>query len=995
MSEELQKQLQELRQLRDQGLLSEDTYQAAVTRLQATAAHEADTTSGAVAQGEGATAVASRGVSARDVAGSVVTGDHNVLGNVYYGDPTDDPQEALRIYRQVLLNSSANLPLRGVDVGASDPATAKKLGLANVYIDLDTTSKFIIAADEDGTGVRDRRAAVDSDDMRLAEMKARGEKERPLTALEATIDNRWLILTGDPGGGKSTFVNHLAFCLAGHSLQPDAGWLEHLPGWPQQEAGLLPLVVTLRDFAAKIDETQMSAAKPKELWQFLCEKLDDQNLGFAAKAIEWELRNGRAIVFLDGLDEVPGTKQRRFVRDAVAAFADNYQLNRFLVTCRILSYQPPDDKEEPDLRLDLNDFPIHEIAPFDEAKIDRFIEAWYAELARIGSVPAQDARRLAARLKEAVRRQDLWRLAPNPLLLTVMSLVHAHEGRLPDARALLYERTIDMLLWRWEEVKSSGGRQTPTLRQLLLDAGRADLDLKRLLWRLAYEAHGRSADGDGQEGLGDITQAQLTRALVALKREDWQWAHMMVEAMKLRAGLLLEREPGVFTFPHRTFQEYLAGAYLSTQTDFGPRAADLGAEGALWREAILLAAGRLVHVAGDVEKALAMVNRLCPPQEPGGERGWRNAWLAADALQEIGLQRVLDDAWGRELLARVQERLAQLITQGRLAPRERAAAGITLALIGDSRPEVIDVDRMHFCPVPAGQFWMGSAEDDEKADEDERPLHQVDIPYNYWISQYPVSNAQFTAFVADKGYQGAEFWPEAIADEFWQERKGFKGRWDVDFRNGPVDYGIPFTLDNHPVVGVSWYEALAFTRWLTQCWRANGHLPDHLKVTLPSEAEWEKAARGGLQIPAQAVAAAAGQWGTPAELVDNPQEKRRYPWGDDFDQLLANSSDSGIGRTSALGVFSAQQNPYGAYDMSGNTFEWTRSRFNPYPYKAADGRETIAQFSASTTIVLRGGYFGDDTEWLRCACRYWHRPHLRDYNLGFRLVVSPLLTSEL
>ncbi len=533
-------------------------------------------------------------------AGGVNIPGFTVVGNVYAAIRLTIQTEALRIYRQVLLHSSANLPLRGVDVGASDPATARKLGLANVYIDLDTTSKVLLGADEDGSGGRGRTAGGDAALWEI--MKERGEKERPLTAMEATIDKRWLVLTGEPGGGKSTFVNHLAFCLAAHSLQPDAAWLEHLPGWPGQEAGLLPLVITLRDFAAQIDEGQMSAAKPKDIWHFLCAKLDDQNLGFAAKAIEGELRNGRAFVFLDGLDEVPGTKQRRFVRDAVAAFADRYPGNRFLVTCRILSYQPPDDEDdepEPDLRLDRNAFPIYEIAPFDEAKIDRFIAAWYAELARIGSVPSQDAQRLAGRLKEAVRRPDLWRLAPNPLLLTVMSLVHAHEGRLPDARALLYERTVDMLLWRWEEVKSSGGGQTPTLRQLLLDAGRADLDLKRLLWRLAYEAHGHSADdGEGQEGLGDISEAQLTRALLALKREDWQWAHAMVEAMKLRAGLLLERAPGVFTFPHRTFQEYLAGAYLSTQTDFGLRAADLGAGGALWREAILLAAGRLVHVAG-------------------------------------------------------------------------------------------------------------------------------------------------------------------------------------------------------------------------------------------------------------------------------------------------------------------------------------------------------------------------------------------------------------
>ena len=81
--------------------------------------------------------------------------------------------------------------------------------------------------------------------------------------------------------------------------------------------------------------------------------------------------------------------------------------------------------------------------------------------------------------------------------------------------------------------------------------------------------------------------------------------------------------------------------------------------------------------------------------------------------------------------------------------------------------------------------------------------------------------------------------------------------------------------------------------------------------------------------------------------------------------------------------------------MSGNAFEWTRSRSAPYRYEAADGRETIAKFSASTAIVIRGGYFGADSKWLRCASRNWFYPLNWGYFVGFRLVVSPLLTSEL
>ena len=121
---------------------------------------------------------------------------------------------------------------------------------------------------------------------------------------------------------------------------------------------------------------------------------------------------------------------------------------------------------------------------------------------------------------------------------------------------------------------------------------------------------------------------------------DLGWAQKVVEAMKLRAGLLIERQPEVFTFPHRTFQEYLAGAHLAAQADFARRAAGLVAEGAQWREVIMLAAGKLVYLSGDLDKPLALVAELCPSKAHDTDLGWQKAWLAGDVLLEVGLSRV-------------------------------------------------------------------------------------------------------------------------------------------------------------------------------------------------------------------------------------------------------------------------------------------------------------------------------------------------------------------
>ena len=122
----------------------------------------------------------------------------------------------------------------------------------------------------------------------------------------------------------------------------------------------------------------------------------------------------------------------------------------------------------------------------------------------------------------------------------------------------------------------------------------------------------------------------------------------------------------------------------------------------------------------------------------------------------------------------------------------------------------------------------------------------------YFIGRYPITNAQFAAFVAADGYGAERFWTEACAAHVWQAGQ-VKGILDDSPRNSPFDFGEPFNLPNHPVVGVTWYETLAFTRWLTGQWQAQGIWPAGWALTLPSEAQWEKAARGGLRIPVEPV----------------------------------------------------------------------------------------------------------------------------------------------
>jgi len=293
-----------------------------------------------------------------------------------------------------------------------------------------------------------------------------------------------------------------------------------------------------------------------------------------------------------------------------------------------------------------------------------------------------------------------------------------------------------------------------------------------------------------------------------------------------------------------------------------------------------------------------------------------------------------------------------------LPARERVLAGDLLAALGETRQHLLDVDRMRFVAVPRGPFWMG----DEVVHN--APLHRNEtLSYDYWIAEAPVTVAQFAQFVAVSGYQGHA--PETL--------------------NDPM---------NRPVVSVTWHDARRFCDWLSERWRAA--LPAGWSVGLPSEAEWEKAARGGVLIPpaAQRTTIDAGFTIAASSLQDNPEPQRAWPWGDEWDADKANAEDS-IGETSTPACFSAGRSPYGCEDLAGNVWEWTRSLWGTdwqkpdfvYPYDARDRRREDLDAPDAIWRVVRGGSWGYLRGVARCGVRFRGLPGGRDGGFGFRVVL--------
>jgi formylglycine-generating enzyme required for sulfatase activity len=281
------------------------------------------------------------------------------------------------------------------------------------------------------------------------------------------------------------------------------------------------------------------------------------------------------------------------------------------------------------------------------------------------------------------------------------------------------------------------------------------------------------------------------------------------------------------------------------------------------------------------------------------------------------------------------EYLLRALRVGKPSPEEVAAAPQPTSLGGAilvQPTKDIALTRQPFEPemilIPAGAFFMGSSQ--KAAANDERPRHRLSVPV-YYLAKVPVTNAQYSAFVQTNDYQAPRGW---------------------------VGTSPPRGKVDHPVVHVSWQDGMAFCRWLSE---VTGKT-----YSLPSEAEWEKGARG--------------------------TDGRTYPWGNRWNATYCNADEGGQGETTRVGAYPSGASPYGLLDMAGNVWEWTRSLWGKYPYpRTAKGRERRWDLQApdDQARVLRGGTFLSNRQVVRCAYRYEALPNARHWDIGFRVVMRP------
>ncbi|NKQ37578.1 MAG: SUMF1/EgtB/PvdO family nonheme iron enzyme [Chloroflexi bacterium] len=827
--------------------------------------------------------------------GDKVQGD-KIIANIVHiyragGGRISDEQLSQGIvnYASWVMKTYGRIPLRGL---SEDEDRLIEPDLPDVYVSL--------AAQEEARGAHRPETAEERQPVDMSSLLAQGQK---------------LVITGAPGSGKTTFLRHIAYLLARaiHTGNETA---------VRQQLNLrgpipLPIYLSLGDYYRDKQENKSGVRQSGTLLDFISHTLIQQHSVYNLPDdffVQILSRENTVCLLLDSLDEIPDENGRYQVTTNVLRLANN-DIGHVLVASRDHAYVG---------RIMLpGDFHRFIVQPMQPEQVAALAARWCAAVYPPERAPAE-TKKLQAEIVEleTIRRaRGDDPLVNTPLMVTIVAIVHYNNRKLPEQRAALYERCVSALLterYKGEEGEGEGQIELERRGGLSTDAKRA------YLGRLAYEMMSAAR---GEEAGRTAGLAQIREWLLPLFRQaaGAEAAPAQLEAFRQamcdRASILHERS-GLHEFTHLTFQEFLCAYHLAVNETPAAIVAFFRAEDRVlrswWRETILLTLGYLGKTG--LTPSLKLAEELLTAF-PDDAAGLAAAELAASGLLEL-------EAPAPDMRRRAADRLTDLLIDPALAAPVslRALAGRTLSKLGDPRPGVgvIEQDDLKLPDiawggeVPAGTYTTGGY----AADLNSFDKQTVRIKYPYRLSRYPITNAQFQCFVDAPDVHDPKWW-EGLPEKEKQFREP----------------GFPYA--NHPRERVSWYQAIAFCRWLS----------DKLgyEVTLPHEYEWEVAAR----------------WD------GKKADGRAYPWGDEFDPKKANTYEGGVGQTTAVGLYPAGKNKaLNLYDLSGNVWEWCRNKY--------DNPDDDAMDQSGNWRVLRGGSWYYDALNARAAYRNHDPPTGRD-----------------
>ncbi|MEE8587640.1 MAG: SUMF1/EgtB/PvdO family nonheme iron enzyme [Acidobacteriota bacterium] len=793
-----------------------------------------------------------------------------------------DPSPYLRILRE----ETAYIDIRGLQVGSGK---ASRFPIDELYMSLQTASTQVRKAGKKG------RPTPVGQPVRLE--------------LEKALVSPRLVVIGDPGAGKSTFLRRICQLACRGILDGDRAAIQTLG----LEEAPFPILVRLSELhdhrAANKGRSGAPAVALAPDW--LAHLLASQwkkDTGLDAGFFHRLLTDEAVLLLLDGLDEVPTDKDRRALVKWIEKAAARWEHCRIVVTSRPATYKG---------EAVLPGFDHASIEDLEDPAIANFLEAWCQAL-----FPADPRRadRHREELIEALRsRPEIRRMARNPVMLTALAVVHWNEKRLPEQRADLYESILNWLALSREALphRPSPERSLGLLQSLALamqdhEKGR-QVQISR---RQAAEAI-----APGWRELPD--SERLAAAATFLDQEEKD------------SGIVVRRGSEV-RFWHLTFQEYLAARALAGLGDREQHQCLLRSlHSPEWKEVVLLLAG--VLRGQGVERVDNLVAAVL--DQLGGKPSLPDQARCAGILGAI--VRDLAPMKYQPTDARYQSVLKQALGVFNRDRSEEVSievaieAAEALGQAGDPRFEGDQLEK-NWVEIPAGEFWMGAQKKDKagknfdpEADNDESPVHRVHLDA-YRIGRYPVTVAEYQRFMQADGYGEEDHWTEG----------GFGEKTEPDAWEDQTQH------PNRPVVRVSWLEAAAYAQWAG--------------AQLPTEAQWERAARG--------------------------TEGRKYPWGNrpEPNPQRLNFAESETGDPTPVGVYPQGSTPEGITDLAGNVLEWCQDWFGGYPDQL---QKSPTGPKKGEGRVHRGGASNYDARLCRSSYRLYNPSAIRNHNIGFRVVL--------
>lgn len=505
-------------------------------------------------------------------------------------------------------------------------------------------------------------------------------------------------------------------------------------------------------------------------------------------------------------------------------------------------------------------------------QVEEFVKKWFGYFYPGEHSPG--GRTANALIKELQVHPAIGALIDNPLMLTAICILYHDQKELPGQRAELYKRFVDNMLYR--------------------RFGNESENVLNYLKTLAFTLHTRKTKS--------TDEIEAVQVLKKVFRQGGLEDPVAYEArIKLKFGEiesqcgLLKFEAGQLLFWHLTFQEFLCADYISDNTTDCIQAIEGYWDDDWYKEMIELYIS-YISIRSKVTANAIVKDSLEHPDQ----RRWLKASAALYDIQENRRDYETVVPMAREALQRI------FVTEERVDRTVLAEAGELLGWLGDPR------DLKAFVPIEGGEY-------------DLEKLGRVTVePYE--IGKYPVVNRWFEEFVKSGGYNEKDYWSKDGLKWLSESNAEYPGFW----------HDRRWRCPNAPVVGVSWWEADAFCRWLTMT-SGEGHV-----YRLPTGAEWQLAAAG--------------------------EERRGYAWGNDEDPARCNCLDgkNKIRRTSTVGIFERGRTPDRIYDLSGNVWEWSDEK---------DGSDRI----------LRGGAYDVMASQCGSALRGFSEPGDRHDYFGFRL----------